>query len=172
MSDMEDGQEARARANLSIDGGITLGRYMKGITVIYSILVIGLVAVELVSIRGAAAEGNLQPMTLSNLHVVGIAVGAASFLVLALGFGYVFLQLANTTFSSWGIRRPSWLGGLAVPWSAITRVTPFSRGLRFHTEGKTVLFQFRMFDSLPPELLDLLSAHVPPPALAGLYPER
>jgi hypothetical protein len=156
--------------SISKKTGITLWPYTKGIIGVYLIMVAVLVGVEVVGLRREAAAGTLHPINLSNLHFVGFAVMFASFLLLILGFGYGFLQLAKTTFSSWGIQRPSWLGG-SVPWSAVTRVTPYPNGLRFHTNRRVLFFPFRLFDSFPPELLDLISEHVPKNALSGLYPE-
>ncbi len=152
--------------------GIALARYTKGIAGVYLMMATVLVVVEVIEIRRAASAGTLYPMILTNLHLVGIVVRIASFLLLVLGFGYALLALANTTFSAWGIRRPSWLGGLAVPWSAVSQVTPYRYGLRFHTNGKVLIFPFRMLDTLPPELLEVLSEHVPRSALAEFGPNK
>jgi hypothetical protein len=162
-----NGKNPQSQVKESMKGRIRLWPYTKGITIVYLIMVAGLVGVEMVEVRRPAITGVFHPMNLSNLHLVGVAVGIASFLLLILGFGYGFLQLAKTTFSSWGIERPSWLGG-SVPWSAVTRVTPYLNGLRFHTNRRLLFFPFRLFDSFPPELLDLISEHVPKSSVAGL----
>jgi hypothetical protein len=156
--------------SISKESGIILWPYTKGIIGVYLIMVAGLVGVEVVGFRRQSAAGTLHPMNFSNLHFVGFVVMFASFLLLILGLGYGFLQLGKTTFSSWGIQRPPWLGG-SVPWSAVTRVTPAPNGLRFHTRRRVLFFPFRQFDSFPPELLDLITEHVPKNAVSGLYPE-
>jgi hypothetical protein len=168
---MQDKKEPRLPTSASGEKSFTLGRYMKGMFGFYAIVVMVFVAIEVVAIRSKTAAGDFEPMIPSNPNIVGHAVGIVSLLALLLGCGYAFLLLANTTFSSWGIRRPSWGGApLAVPWSAVTLVTPDPLGLKFHTKGKTLIYPFRILDSIPEEFLGLLSLHVPESALAGLYP--
>jgi hypothetical protein len=167
---MQDKNETRLPTSAGGEKGFTLGHYMKWVAVFYAIVVILFVAIEVVAIRHKIAAGAFQPMSHSNLNVVGEALGIISLLALLLGCGYAFLLLANTRFDSWGIRRPSWPFAHSVPWTAITRVTPDPLGLKFHTKNKVLIYPFRIFDSVPPLLLDLLSQHVSKSALAGLNP--
>ena len=121
-----------------------------------------------VAFRRQAAAGSLEPMTVSNGHVLSLAVASLSFIVLAAGYTWMYLLIGFTTFSEWGIRRPNWLGNLAVPWRDIRSVTAYTYGLKFHTETKTLVFPFRVMESLPEELLSLLSTHVPRSALGTM----
>ena len=167
---MKDRNKARVRTGASADEGITLGPYMKGIWGVFAIGFVLFTGIEVAGILREAAAGHLRPMIPSNLYIVGLAVYGASFLLLLLACGANCLIIANTTFSSWGIERPDWPGVVSVPWSAVTLITPARRGLQFHAKGKVLVFPFRMFDSVPEELLDLISEHAPKSAAVGLYP--
>jgi hypothetical protein len=150
----------------------TLGRYMKGMVWFYRMAVVFFAGIVVAGIRRQAALGHLKPISSSNLHLVGLAVFVLSLLAFFLGCGYALFLLTRTTISSSGISRRAWLGGLAVPWSEVILVTPARIGLRFQTKkGETLIIPFRMFDSVPDKLLDLLSERIPRPAFAGLDPD-
>jgi hypothetical protein len=169
---MRDKTAPRPPEGPSSGESFTLGRHMKGMVWFYWMAVVLFAGIGVAAIRRQGAAGNLQPMNSSNLNLVGAAVFMLSLLALLLGCGYAFLLLAKTTISPWGIVRPSWLGGLAVPWTEVALVTPDPIGLRFKTKtGKTLIIPFRIFDSVPPKLLNLLSKQIPRPALAGLDPD-
>jgi hypothetical protein len=123
-------------------------------------------------IRRQAVAGNLHPIASSNLNLVGLIVFVLSLLTLFGGCGYALYALTKTTITSWGITRPAWPGGLAVPWSEVALVTPARRGLRFQTKtGKILIIPFRIFDSVPEKLLDLLAERIPRSSFAGLDPD-
>jgi len=151
---------------------LTLGRYMKGMVWFYWMAVVFFAGIVVAGIRRQAALGNLQPISFSNVDLVGLAVFVLSLLALFLGCGYALLLLTRTTISSSGISRRAWLGGLAMPWSEVALVTPARRGLRFQTKGgETLSIPFRMFDSVPDKLLDLICERIPRSAFAGLDPD-
>lgn len=150
----------------------TLGRYMKGMVWFYWMAVVFFAGIVVAGIRRQAAAGNLHPIAPSNLNLVGLVVFVLSLLTLFVSCGYVLYVLTKTTISSWGITRPTWPRGLAVPWNEVALVSPARRGLRFQTNtGNILIIPFRMFDSVPENLLDLLSKRIPRPALTGLDPD-
>jgi hypothetical protein len=164
-------EQSRQLEGESREQSFTLGRYMKGMVSFYWVVVFFFAGIASAAIGRQASSGNLQPIAWSNLTVVGLAVFILSLFLFLLGCGYTFLMLAKTTISSWGIRRPSWSGAIQFPWADVALVTADPIGLRFETKkGRTLVIPFRILDSVPPLLLDLLGKHIPRSALAGLGP--